>query len=498
SGVGASLIFYDLVWGHANPYTGVVTYLLTPMFLSIGLSMVGVSWVLRVRARLKGSPETRQPFVINFGDPRHARKIKYFGLFLTVFACLSAVGSYRSYHFTESTEFCGLTCHQVMKPEYVTYHNSPHAKVSCVECHIGAGADWYVKSKLSGLRQVFAYSLETYHLPIETPIRDLRPARETCEECHWPDKFSGNLEKTIVHYTNTDENTPYVIRMLLKVGGGQGEKATGIHWHVSSGYKIEYIATDRERLKIPWVRMTDREGRSTVFTSEDCPPEIASSTHELRTMDCIDCHNRPSHIFRDPTKLVNDAISHGDISVALPGVKGTVMELLETAYPTTETALETIEKGMRENLLADADSSDATRATTVDRAIESVKKIYSENFFPEMNVDWTTHPAFTGHFRWDGCYRCHDGKHKAETGDAISHSCDNCHVITGQGEGFEFLKDLPYQVAPFNHPLDMGELDESTNCTECHAAPEPTDYPKVRAEATHARTTPADDLARAR
>ena len=486
-GVGITLITYDLCWGHANPYTGVVTYLVVPMFLSAGLGLVVVSWLLRLRRRAHHISEETRQLHFDLSNPTHRKRLQIFGIGATLFACISAVGSYRSYHFTESTEFCGMTCHKVMKPEYVTYHNSPHAKVACVECHIGAGADWYVKSKMSGLYQVYAYTLNTYHLPIETPIRNLRPARETCEECHWPEKFSGNLEKTIHHTLRDEENTPYTIRLLLKVGGKQGGKSSGIHWHVSSGHKIEYIAADKDRLEIPWVRMTDPSGKTTVFTSEDCPPDITSSTREVRTMDCIDCHNRPSHIFNDPFMMVDKAIAAGEIPTSLPNVKGTVMDILEKTHPSTSAALEAIDQGLSTAYLTAGETPDATRTQALSRAKQTVQNIYSQNFFPEMGVDWTTHPNFIGHFHWKGCYRCHDGTHKAETGQVISHDCNSCHEIIGQGEGHDKAIDLPYAVSEFNHPMDMGPLEPGANCTDCHAAPPPADYSGGHAESAHAQ-----------
>lgn len=478
--VGAILIGYDMFSGHTSLYTGVLTYMLIPIFLGAGLFMVGAAWVGKLRSKARRAADGENPeIVLNLNDPRHLNRIKGLGIFAVLFACLSAVGGYRSYHFTESTEFCGLTCHQVMEPEFVTYHSSPHAKVSCVECHIGAGADWYVKSKMSGLRQVYAYLTNTYELPIDTPIHNLRPARETCEQCHWPEKFTGNLEKTIVHYTSEDDNKPYAVRLLLKVGGGSGEHASGIHWHVSSGHKIEYISTDKKRLTIPWVKMTDPEGKETVFTSEDFDPSILDSTHELRTMDCIDCHNRPSHIFRDPIVLVNRAITEGRIDVGIPEIKYNVMELLNASYPTTQEAHDAIETTLAEAYLGDETVESGTFEETIKQTIASVKEIYSSTFFPEKHVDWTTHPNHNGHYRWDGCYRCHDGKHTSESGEVISHDCNNCHLITGQAEGFEEVANMTYEQQTFYHPMDMGELDPDDKCTDCHAAPEPTDYHEV-------------------
>ena len=475
-GVGVVLVAYDLLSGHSSPYTGVLTYLLVPVFIGTGLALVAGSWILRVFAKAQGEETVTPAFTLDLNDPKHIRNLKLLGLSGLVFACISAIGGYNSYHYTESTEFCGVVCHKVMQPEFTTYQNSPHARVSCVECHIGAGANWYVKSKMSGLRQVHAYMTETYELPIETPVMNLRPARDTCEQCHWPEKFSGNLERTYTYYMRDDENTPYSVRMLLKVGGGSGEEATGIHWHISSGHKIEYISSDPQRKVIPWVRMTDRDGEMTVYTSEDLDPEILEANPEIRTMDCIDCHNRPSHIFNDPDDLVNQAMVDGKIEVGLRAVKDTAMGLMEEKYESTEAALQTIEQALRDTYIDGDDPADATRVESVNRTIGALQQIYSQNFFPEMGVDWTTHPNFIGHRRWDGCYRCHDGQHTSEDGKVVSHDCDNCHLIIGQGEGHDAVADMPYALSEFVHPQDMGPLDEDAKCTDCHEAPDATEY----------------------
>ena len=97
---------------------------------------------------------------------------------------------YRAYHYMESTQCCGQFCHTVMAPEHTAYENSPHSRVACVECHIGSGADWFVNSKISGARQLIAVATATDPTPIQTPVHGLRPARDTCEECHRPGDYS--------------------------------------------------------------------------------------------------------------------------------------------------------------------------------------------------------------------------------------------------------------------------------------------------------------------
>jgi hypothetical protein len=271
------------------------------------------------------------------------------------------------------------------------------------------------------------------------------------------------------------------------VGGKQWGKSTGIHWHVSSGSKIEYISTDRDRLEIPWVKMTDPSGKTTIFKAEDCPPDIDAGTGETRTMDCIDCHNRPSHIFNDPMKMVDRAIMAGGIATTLPNIKATVMDLLEKTHPSTPKAMEAIQATLKDSYLAAGEVHPATVTDAVVRTQATVERIFSENFFPEMGVDWTTHPNFLGHFHWKGCYRCHDGKHRADSGEVISHECNNCHIIIGQAEGVEQTTDIPYSISEFNHPMDMGPLEEGANCTDCHAAPEPTNYKETPKDSVHAK-----------
>src|SRR5215813_11011959 len=255
------LFLLDAFAHYANPYVGILTYLVAPGFFVIGLLFVGLGAFLRHRQIVKYSG----PFPPIRIDLKLARDRRRFGFFLAgsvVFLLISAIGSYQTYHYTESVQFCGQSCHGVMKPELVTYLHSPHARVSCAECHIGKGAAWYVRSKLSGTYQVYATLTKKYPTPIPTPVKNLRPAQETCEECHWPKKFVGNLERTYNYFLGDETNTPFTVRLLMKVGGGDPAHGPvgGIHWHMNVGNRIEYVATDEARQKIPYVRMTDQLG----------------------------------------------------------------------------------------------------------------------------------------------------------------------------------------------------------------------------------------------
>src|SRR5262249_20574069 len=246
--------------------------------------------------------------------------------------------------YTESVEFCGRLCHTVMNPEYTAYQQSPHARVACVDCHVGAGAGWYVRSKLSGAYQLYSVTFHKYPKPIPTPVENLRPAQETCETCHWPKKFWGAQLKVFTHYGSDEKNTPRQIRMLIKTGGGDpaNGQPSGIHWHMNIGNEITYVSTDRQRQVIPWVQAKDKNtGRVTVYSVKDAnQSEIAKGIK--RRMDCVDCHNRPTHIYVPPDRSVDNSLSSGRIDSSLPSIKQQAVAVLTTTYDSTEQAKKSI------------------------------------------------------------------------------------------------------------------------------------------------------------
>jgi nitrate/TMAO reductase-like tetraheme cytochrome c subunit len=450
------LLLLDALAHFANPYVGILTYLVAPAFLVIGLFVAFLGAFLRHRQILKTSGPL-PPLRIDLTRPRDRR---LFGFFLAggvLFLLISALGSYQTYHFTESVNFCGQACHGVMKPEYVTYLHSPHAKVPCAECHIGKGANWYVRSKLSGTYQVYATMADKYPRPIPTPVKNLRPAQETCEECHWPQKFVGNLERTFYYFLSDETNTPFTVRMLMNVGGGDPTHGPvgGIHWHMNVGNKIEYLASDEARQKIPYVRMTElSQGVVTEFRS----PKFTNTVNEasLRQMDCMDCHNRPAHRYQTPNSAVNLAMFLGKIDRGLPLIKSNALYVLTQSYTNDAQALKSIATTLSQRYPSDP---------RIRPAIDAVQQIYKDNFFPEMKASWKTYPDNIGHKDWPGCFRCHDGLHKTADGKRSikANDCNACHTILTQGSGAE-LDQLTPKGQKFKHPGDEVE----GGCNDCH------------------------------
>jgi nitrate/TMAO reductase-like tetraheme cytochrome c subunit len=454
------LFALDTMGGGGSAYLGILTFLVAPFFLILGLFLVFAGWLIQRRYLHKsGHVSSFLSFSLDFGNPVERRKFMIFGAGASLFVFLTALGSYRTYHFTESTEFCGEVCHTVMEPEYTTYALSPHARVACVDCHIGEGAKWYVKSKIDGLYQVYATLRDIYPKPVPTPIESLRPAQDTCEKCHWPQVFTGNIDMMTQSYLSDEANTPFSVRLIMKVGGGDSRlgPVRGIHWHTDPANRVEYMALDEDRQDIPWVRLSRDGGESVVFLRSDFDSVEEVGEHEVRTMDCIDCHNRPAHVLQSPNAAIDRAIALGRLDASVPSLKLNAVKALVGEYETREAAHEAIRVNLGE---AYADRNDQTRI------IEEVLRVYDENFFPLMASDWSHYPDNIGHKDWPGCFRCHGGEHaNTTTGELMSATdCNSCHTIVAQGHGDQLL-ELNATGHEFAHPAGdtYGLL-----CSDCH------------------------------
>lgn len=465
------LLAFDYMGGGENPYLGIFTFMVAPAAFVSGL-ILATFGALRTRKRLRTVGAIAEPMpVIDLNNRVHFRTLVVSIVGGLIIIGISALGTYRAYHFTESVEFCGLTCHSVMKPEHTAFMASPHANVQCTTCHIGPGADWFVKSKVNGLRQVWNTAFDLYPRPIKTPIHNLRPAKETCYTCHWPDKFFGSVLMNRTYFRSDSKvNSPWTIQMLINVGGGDTRhgRGQGIHWHMAVDNKIEYVAVDEKRLEIPWVRQTKSDGTVVVYKSTDTNYtghldrlDVAENlaAEDVRIMDCIDCHNRPSHQYHSPERAVNESMAAGVIDPALPYIKQKSVELLDGDYQTEDEALAAITEGLIEAYPAGG--------ANVDQTIEQVKRIYSQNFFPEMKVSWRVYPDHIGHMTSPGCFRCHDGKHASEDGQIIRNDCNICHTIIAQGKGTA-VSSISSGGLEFEHPEDVGDAYESQRCDECH------------------------------
>ncbi len=411
-----------------NVYISLFAFLVLPGGMVTGLLLIPIAGYLRRRQWYKYGI-SKDHLQINLSDHKHRKLLIWLTALTVVFFTLLAVIGYQAYELSDSPMFCGTVCHKVMSPEYTVYQRSPHAKVSCVECHIGSGVSWFVKAKISGLRQVWGVATNNYNRPIPAPVEHLRPAQDTCQECHWPEKFSGKRVKQFVHFTNDDQTDPIITDISLHIGGRNkaNNKYEGIHWHVSQGVKIEYLANEK-RHDVAKVRMTAADGSTDEFIKDDV--EVPANA-AWRVMDCIDCHNRPTHIFDMPEDRVDFGLYSKKINPEMVGIREDSITAITKKYTTRDEAkaqmtsvLTELQTKRHGKAFANSHKNDLQKAG--DFLIES----YLGNVWPQMNIQWGTYGSHLGHQRADegwGCWRCHDDEHTDAKGDTIPQNCDLCH-----------------------------------------------------------------------
>ncbi len=441
--VGTSLISLLFVLpqqirGHVdNPYIGIVVFLILPVIFFTGLALIPIGIFLSKRQIEQG-----------LEAPTFDRKIAlrriawFFGLTTVANLLIGTQVTYRAVEHMETPQFCGGTCH-TMKPEFAAYQNALHSRVECVECHVAPGAGGWFSSKKNGLRQLVETVFNTYHRPIPSAIETGRliPSSETCENCHWPQKLSGVRLRVISQFADDETNTRSETLLTMMVGGN---RLAGIHGsHFGPGVHIRFAAADSNRQTIPWVeyRNTDKGETSTFAVSDQAPAAIdAMPKFE---MQCVDCHNRPTHTFDLPERAMDKALALGNISAGLPFIKKKSVELLKAEYPSSEEAARKLPESLTQFYQQSYPEVYAQRGEDIRHASQAVLAIYNRNVFPDLKVTWGTYPNNLGHTDFPGCFRCHDGSHNAADGKTISQDCTTCHETLAMQEASpEILKTL--------------------------------------------------------
>jgi NapC/NirT cytochrome c family, N-terminal region len=416
-------------------------YVILPGIMVLGLILLAIGiWRQRRRARREaraaGIPYL-QP-VVDLNKPG-TRRALLAALALGVAAFIILVGAgYRGIEVLDATPFCAQACHTVMQPEASSHARSPHADVDCVDCHIGPGARWFVKAKINGTMELLEVLLNSYPRPIPTPLHTLRPARVVCEQCHWPAAFVG--DRLVIHtrYGDDAANSPTQTVLLMHVGGEAGHGNTGIHWHVASGVHIRYLA-DPSRQSIYSIELTTPDGAQKSFKNDAVPPVDA----QWRAMDCLDCHNRPTHIFATPTKAIDGALAEGRIDTSLPFVKREGLRVLQAQYPTQEQARTAISRDITAFYRTNYPEVASARASAVSDAAKVLGELWCDNVFPQMKVTWDTYANDLGHQESPGCLRCHDNRHVTAKGEKIPKKCELCHNVVAEDEPApQVLKEL--------------------------------------------------------
>jgi hypothetical protein len=418
------LLALELSGQFTNPYAGLLVFVAVPAVFVIGLLIIPIG-AMRQRKRIAAGLATDEWPVIDLRLPRTRTVILGVSLITFVNVLIVSLAAYGAVHHMESDEFCGQTCHTTMEPEWKAHQAFPHAQVKCVQCHVGPGAKGFVAAKANGTRQLWHVIINTIPKPVPAPVHTMPDAEFTCKSCHWDEKDHGDKVKVIREYADDETGTETATTLQMHVGGGRAAfgAGKGIHWHMNIANKVEYIATDAQRQTIPWVRLTDRNGNVKEFVVEGTKPEDLAKG-ERRTMDCMDCHNRPAHSYElSPERAVDNAIASGELPRTLPFARKEAVAAVKDEYPSGAEALRGIEARLRK--IYAAKSSDPALAKT----ISAVQQIYSTNVFPAMQVKWGTYPNNIGHNFFNGCFRCHDESHLAKDGSTIKQDCETCHAM---------------------------------------------------------------------
>ena len=424
--------------GHvANPYVGIVVFLVLPAIFFTGLALVPIGVYLSKRQIRRGLSEEA------FDRKTALRRIAwFFGVTTLLNILIGTQVSYRAVEYMETPQFCGASCH-TMNPELAAYQNSPHSRVGCVECHVAPGAAGWIHSKTNGIRQLFETVLNTSPRPIPSALESNRlvPARETCENCHWPQQFSGARLRLFSKYADDETNTRTETVLLMLVGGN---RIAGIHGaHLGPGVHIRFAAADPVRQTIPWVEYRNTNtGDVRTFTSSETPPDAVKKLPQF-DMQCVDCHNRPTHTFDLPERAMDKALAFGDMPVTLPYIKKKSVELLKANYSTGTEAAAKLPPALADFYQQNYPDLYAARSQDIHQAGEAVLAIYKRNVFPDLKVTWGTYPNNLGHTDFPGCFRCHDGSHTTANGKTITQDCNTCHEPLAMDEASpEILKTL--------------------------------------------------------
>lgn len=411
------------------------------------------------------------------GAPLWRRILPYGALGLLSLMALVA-GTY-AWDYTNSPDFCGTTCH-TMPPEFNAYLVSPHARVQCVECHIGRGffATRFTR-KAGDIRHIISLAFRQYEFPIR--VKSLRPARDTCERCHFPEKFSDDTLVELHRFGNDVNNTPTSLYLTLKTGGGSERQGLGrgIHWHIEN--EVLFLATDELEQEIPYVLVVNDDGSAQEFieVGSDIDPEQIEAG-DLERMDCITCHNRITHLIYPPEDSVDELLYRGLISTSIPEIREKSVEVLKAAADAANDEQAKLKiTGLTAFYASNYPAFFEANRELVNNAILELEEVYGDTVFREQKADWRTNPNNVGHQDSPGCFRCHDGEHLNASNEAIRLECNLCHSIPVVASADDLVAEIEISRGPEPEShlnpnwISLHHLAFDTSCSNCHSTGDP-------------------------
>jgi nitrate/TMAO reductase-like tetraheme cytochrome c subunit len=385
------------------------------------------------------------------------------------------------WEYTNSNRFCATMCHSVHPEESINHLKASHARVNCVECHMGRTSTLHLMAlKPTHLKELWGM-IAGYERP--THGSTLRPAREACEACHWPE--NEHHDKIVVQkrFATDPASSEIDTRLVLHTTAGiereQSWKATGIHWHVAN--EIEFVSPDAQKRSIPWVQVKKPDGSKVAyFDAESKLSKAELAKLPVQRMECHDCHNAVGHPFRNPVDVVDAAIASGRIDRSLPSAKARAVGLIDAVGELHGTMDERAKKidaaivAARANFQVKPD--DKAKEAKFEKAMREILLETSIQGHKDEKFTWKSFPDHSGHNNFPGCFRCHDGKHFNDEGNAIRLQCTLCHGLpqvtkeNGKGSVPSVIAAGLTPPASHNEPNFMRDhrmkIDDS--CQMCH------------------------------
>jgi mRNA-degrading endonuclease HigB of HigAB toxin-antitoxin module len=423
-----ALVLSTVLGAVDNPYLGIVTFFVVPAGFALGLALIPLGlWRLKCRTGVT----FRELFARDFleehrpeADPARALPVVFALTVVNVVFLGTALLA--GMHYMETPRFCGEVCHSVMNPEWVAYQTSLHREVDCVACHVGNTTEGLIATKLNGAWQLISISFHLYEKPIPTPVHQLRPSKETCEQCHWFEKPYPRRLRTHVRFRDDEANTPYYNTLSFKIGAGAGTSEYGVHNHATRDTRTVYTSVDNARREILEVRRLQTDGTTVTYRHRTLEPPEDREKIKPREMDCTDCHNRVAHVFEDPSEALDLRMQWGLIDPTLPMIKRNALKVLTDRYPDKETALREIPLRLERAYYAAPIALEPRHRETVSQAASVIRDIYDRNIHPSMNIGWNTYRSYNSH---EGCYRCHNNDMVNAEGQSLFLECTVCHSI---------------------------------------------------------------------
>lgn len=399
-----------------------------------------------------------------------------------VFIVVLAIGI-AGWEYTNSDHFCAVICHDVHPEEPYAHQASQHARVACVECHMGRLPTFKMMAvKATHVGEIWGM-ITGYERPLTAPR--IPASRRACEGCHSEQPHQYDSIRVRKHYAPDEANTETTIRLVLRTAGGAAREGEGlgIHWHTAN--QVRFIAADPKKQNIPWLEVTRADGSTVTYADMTQPiKESEIEESEKRIMDCVDCHNRIGHPFLNPERVLDDALAEGRLSRRFPYVKARLIELLQQDFTTEEEALRRVEEAWDRylldfpNIATDYPDEIAKSRRYMRERQKFVANLMARSKFREPGVSWRSFPNTTGHFYSPGCFRCHSGKHVNAEGQPIRVNCTLCHeipVIVSEGKPEPKVLPSPGLSSPDFHraPDFMANhmvlaMEDEEGCQGCH------------------------------